>query len=112
MVQATATIIRREADAVVLRVTGVKLRDCKLVGTQAFSVRNSVMTAATMERHGPIPIAMIPRPVGYFDMGEVRVWPVGADAEEVVLYALHVCGAKEIEVRSTLARVGLNDNKR
>lgn len=107
VVQAEASIVRREPDAVVLRVTGVKLRDCKLVGTQAFSVINSVMTAAKMERAGPVPIAMIPRPVGPFDMGEVRVWPVGMEAEEVVLYALHTCGSRNIEVRSTLARVAL-----
>jgi len=112
VVQASATIIRREADAVVLHVTGVKLRDCKLVGTQAFSVRNSVMLAAKMERSGPVPVAMIQRPVGAFDMGEVKVWPVNLDAEEIVVYALHTCGAQNIEVRSTLARVGLNDNKR
>lgn len=107
VVQAEAVIVSREASAVVLRVTGVKLRDCKLVGTQAFSVTRSVMTTARMEREGPVPINMIPRPIGPFDMGEVRVWPVGVNADEVVLYALHTCGTRNIEVRSTLARVKL-----
>lgn len=111
VVKASAGILRREPGAVVLHVTGVKLRDCKLVGTQAFSVRQSVMTPARMEREWPFPLTLTPRPIGPFDMGRVRVWPVGDDAEEVVLYALHTCGAHNVEVRSTLARVNLNDDK-
>lgn len=108
VVEATATILRRDEDSVILHVTGHKLRDCKLVGTQAFSVKNSVMMVARMQRSGELPIDLTPRPVGAFDMGAVRVWPVGQDADEVVLYALHTCGALNIEVRSTLARVALN----
>lgn len=109
VIRASATLIRRETDSVVMHVTGVKLRDCKLVGMQAFSVRNSVMTAAKMELDGHVPIAMIQRPIGPFDMGAVRVWPVGMDADEVVLYEMHTCGPQNVEIRSTLARVVLND---
>lgn len=109
VVQASAVIVERKPDAVLLRVTGVKVRDCKLVGTQAFSVHQSVMSIARMERvGGPVPINLTPRPVGPFDMGVIRVWPVTNEADEVVLYALHTCGPLNIEVRSTLARVALN----
>lgn len=111
VVKASAEILHREPGAVVLHITGEKLRDCKLVGTQAFSVRNAVMTAARMEREWPMPLVLTPRPIGPFDMGRIRVWPVGDDAEEVVLYALHTCGSHNVEVRSTLARVNLNDDQ-
>lgn len=112
VVAASAVIVDREPDAVLLSVKGVKLRDCKLVGTQAFSVREAVMSIAKLERvGGPVPINLTPRPVGPFDMGIIRVWPVGSDADEVVLYALHTCGLRNIEVRSTLARVNLHDDK-
>lgn len=110
VVQASAEIIKRDHDSVVLHVTGTKLRDCKLVGTQAYSVMNKVMSLARMERVYPFPLEYVQRPVGPFDMGHVRVWPVGSSAHEVVLYALHTCGAQTIEVRSTLARVALNDD--
>lgn len=108
VVDASAVIIGRDADSVILHVTGTKLRDCKLVGTQAFSVRDSIMTVAKMQRTDLLPIDLTPRPIGPFDMGAVRVWPVSLEADEVVLYALHTCGPLQIEVRSTLARVRLN----
>lgn len=111
VVNAAAEIRRRESGAVVLHVTGEKLRDCKLIGTQAFSVRKSVMTSARMEREWPFPLALTHRPIGPFDMGMIKVWPVGDDADEVVLYVLHTCGTHNVEVRSTLARVNLNGNK-
>lgn len=110
MVQASAEIIKRDHDSIVLHVTGTKLRECRLVGTQAYSVMNKVMSVARMERVYPFALEYVQRPVGPFDMGHVRVWPVGSSAQEVVLYALHTCGAKNIEVRSTLARVVLDDD--
>lgn len=111
VVKAKAEILEREPGMVILRVTGEKLRECKLVGTQAFSVRDSVMTPAWMEREWPMPLSLTPRPIGPFDMGMIKVWPVGDDADEVVLYVLHTCGTHNVEVRSTLARVNLNGNK-
>jgi hypothetical protein len=106
--ETAAVIVARDDESVTVRVTGEKVRDCRLIGLQAFSVHHSVMLPARMKRLGA-ELHPIPRPPGPFDMGDVTVWPVSTEAQALVLYALHTCGPQGIEVRSTLARVTLDE---
>ena len=108
VIQSSGRIVERSADSVVVHITGEKLRDCKIVGIQGFSLNLSgVMTAASIVKLTAHLPQLTDRPVGPFDAGFWRIWPVSADARKVRVYVLHACNG--VEVRSILAEVALDD---
>ena len=107
VIESHATIVERGADSLLINVVGHKLRECDFIGLQAYTVDASgVMSIADISRIGPIPARAQNRPVGPFDSGVWRIWPVGASPVSVVVYAMHQC--EGIDVRSVFAQVQLD----
>lgn len=106
VVRASARVVEQVSDSVVVHITGQKLRDCAIVGLQAFALdRSGVMAAATLTKVGAT-APLVNRPVGPFDAGWWRVWPTGTTAQRVRIYVTHTCAG--VDVRSVLAEVDLN----
>ena len=109
VVVASGKIVERTATSVLIHITGTKLRECRFMGLQAYTVdTGGVMTAAQLERVG-VPMMAHSRPLGPFDAGTFRVWPLVDDARGVTIYVSYQCGVHE--VRALLAQVALNDNR-
>ena len=98
-------LVSREPDAVVVRMWGSKLRECRYVGILAYSragsdfYRDATITridrAATNDT----------KPRGAFDIGQWRIRPT-TDATHVAVYAQHACSHGDLRT-TKIAEVAL-----
>lgn len=106
VIKTQVEIAGRDAASVTIHVTGEKLRACVFVGLQAFAIdKSGVMTLANIARPdntGPRPVT---RPVGRFDAGLWRIWPLDVDADSVRVYIVHNCDG--VDVHSVFAQVAI-----
>jgi hypothetical protein len=107
VLQMTGTVKEREADAVILHISGRKLRgeECRLMAVYGYAVsdtgRLSDATAMRVDQQQQ----GRPREAGEYDIGLWRVRPVGADAVGVKVMAAHDCLGRV--VLSTIAEAKL-----
>lgn len=100
----TASVVAREADAVMVEMTVRKLRDCTYIRMQAFgSSKGGALSDAYMRRIDR-PEDGSTKPMGEFSIGTWRIWPVGG-ASSVIVYAQHDCGGRIVQTR--LAQVAI-----
>ena len=97
VVQMRGDLVLRDGDAVVVHVWGTKHRDCAYVGIRAYGSKNGVLVDANIARVG-LPMTGTTRPMGTFDIGQWRVWPVDK-ADLVVIFVQHICDGRAISTR-------------
>lgn len=101
VVSQSRLVSRTDTEAVVA-VTLTKQRVCEFSSLQAYSrMRDGVLHSAHAERVD-FPVSGVSRPVGTYDAGRWRVWPISG-AEGVVLYVQHDCNGRIVS--STFADV-------
>jgi len=80
---------------VIIHVVGVKNRDCKYIGIQAFTRFAGVLVDANKERIS-MPETGATKPTGRFDIGLWRIWPVSSLNDAVFLYVQHDCDGRRV----------------
>jgi hypothetical protein len=91
-------MISKGPDHVVIRMSGYKLRECRYLGVQAYSLgSDGIRHDATIQRIDVVTLG-ITRPRGYYDLGRWDIRPT-AGATGVVVYAQHACD--ETDLRAT-----------
>lgn len=103
VVRMHGTIVGYEYDAVLIRVSGEKLRDCPVQekSLQSYTLRNGVYFDAFESK---VEGDTSSRPVGKVDLGVWRVWPTKAGTH-VIITVNHRCDGRLIT--SEIARVPL-----
>ena len=89
-----ADIVARAADSVDLHIYGKKQRDCRYMGIQSFLKTQAVLSDANQKRTS-MPETGQTKPLGNFDIGVWRVWPI-AGAEHVLMYVQHSCNGRHV----------------
>ena len=89
-----ADIVARGPDSVDLHIYGKKQRNCTYVQMHSFAKSGDVMTDVHQKR---IDIAEqgATKPIGVYDIGVWRVWPV-AGATYVLMYVHHTCNGRHV----------------
>jgi hypothetical protein len=95
VVRMQGEVVSRTEDAVVVRMWGEKVRDCRFVGIQGFSRigdgvnRDMRITRIDMPSKGET------KPRGTFDIGMWELRPL-KDATHVSVWVQHTCGADDL----------------
>lgn len=92
-------IVDRRGDAVILEITGEKLRgeECRLVSVYGYTVDGAGMkdTRAIVERVDRQATGQV-RDDGYYNIGLWSVRPVGPDVKRVQVYTHHDCFGRAV----------------
>jgi hypothetical protein len=83
-------VVSKGPDYAVVHMSGYKLRECRYLGIQAYSLTDGVRFDAKIKRLDTGEVAST-RPRGFYDIGNWEVRPT-AGASGVVIYAQHACG--------------------
>lgn len=87
-------LINRGSNSATLHLWGEKLRACTYVKVNAYTLHDGMMVdASTIRIDAPDNHAT--RPLGPFDMGEWRVWPV-AGASKILIFVQHDCNGRVV----------------
>ena len=105
VVRMTGTVVDRTNESVTIHVAGEKLRECTYVGMTAYSRGADGLLHDAYRQRIDRPEGQFTRPKGTFDIGFWRIWPLGADAVSVVMFAKHECDGHVVV--SKLAEVQL-----
>ena len=92
VVTMSGKVTNRMDDFVDVNVGGEKHRPCKFVSLQAFTRLNGVLRDSNLKRVD-MPAAGDTKPLGSFNIGVWRVWPVNG-GNEVVMYVTHDCDGR------------------
>jgi len=91
-------VVVKEQDHVVVNMYGWKIRECKYLGIQSYSITpEGIRNDAVIKRVDAITQGTT-RPLGYYNMGNWDIRPT-TGATGVVVYAQHSCDADDL--RST-----------
>ena len=106
VVKMTGQLLERGTDDVLLRIEGEKIRPCKYAGILAFSLDvTGQRHAANIARVAPIAQTNKTLPVGSYDFGTWRVWPVDSRAAVILVYVEHVCSAVVVQTLAAEVRL-------
>jgi hypothetical protein len=98
VVDMRADLVRLDTSGAVLHLYGHKLRACQYLALDAYAISDSgVMSDINIERID-IPADGNTKPLGTFDVGQWRAWPV-AGTKRIVLYVQHNCSGRLIQTR-------------
>lgn len=91
---------------VVLHIYGEKLRgeECAYKGLQAFGDRAVGPTVGLRISRVDLPEEGTTKPVGTYDIGRWRVWPVDG-VDTVKVYAMHECGGRFVATKITEVKI-------
>lgn len=101
------TLVQRDGpDGVVLHLAGEKKRSCRYLSMQAYTIlRDGRLSDASAFRIDK-PADGHSKPLGLFDLGLWRIWPVTHDAAAVEVYAHYDCDDRIVITR--IATVALS----
>jgi hypothetical protein len=106
VVTMTGRMVQRDAESVWVHIQGQKHRDCRYLGLTAHSIDMAgVRRDANVERADGIRERGSTKSPGNYDIGVWRVWPVGDDAQAVLVAVEHDCSG--VSIRSIIAEVRL-----
>ena len=96
VVQMDGDIVGRGADYIDVHVYGKKLRACKYLQTQAFARIGNILRDV-QNRRIDTPETGGTKPLGSFDIGVWRLWPVPMkEASHVVMFVQHDCAGRVV----------------
>lgn len=105
VVDMSGSLVVRSGDSVIINIRGQKLRDCRYSGITAYSVGAAgVRYDARIERID-LPEKGETKPIGQYDLGSWRIWPIYDETRAVIVFVDHFCG--NVQVRSVIAEVQL-----
>lgn len=99
VVTMSGKVTNRMDNFVDVQVGGEKHRPCKYVSLQAFTRLNGVLRDSNIKRVD-IPSAGDTKPLGIFNIGVWRVWPIDG-GHDVVLYVSHDCDGRIVVTKIT-----------
>lgn len=105
VVRMTGELVRREGMEVWIHIRGAKLRDCRFGGLTAYAIDGGVRRDANIERADGIAVTGSTKPIGTYDIGVWRIWPVHGSADTVLVAVEHICDG--VAIRSVIAEVPL-----
>ena len=97
VVEMQGVIISRSGDAVDIHMSGTKNRECTYVQLLPYAVRGDRMHDLSIQRLDSI-VKGDTKPLGNFDIGVWRVWPVGG-ASAVVIMVQHICAGRIVTTK-------------
>lgn len=92
VVTMSGTLVSRDADSALIDIAGEKHRSCQFLSIRAYSMRDGTLMDANIERVDR-PQDGHTKPVGRYDIGRWRVWPV-KHAVGVKVYVKHSCDGR------------------
>ena len=104
----SSVLVSARPDEVIIHVKGERLRgdECEYRGAAAYTLApGRSPKLANVERMGDVQLRQHTRPVGPFDGGLWRVWPLEDGATTVLIQARYICVGHP--VRATLAQVSI-----
>ena len=88
-------LIKRDVDSVVVHVSGTKLRSCQFLQIDSYSVdATGRMRDANETRIDGMDYDGASKPVGEYDLGMWRIYPLGTKATGVQMYVEHSCAGR------------------
>ena len=101
VVKMSGQIISRDADSVLIKIAGQKLRDCRYVRLSAYGDDGdeSTPTDDLYIRREDVPENGFTRPRGFYSIGTWRVWPVRSAIKLIDVYAQHDCQGRIVLTR-------------
>ena len=94
VVTAHVELTSRDSDSIYVRITGTKHRDCQYLQIDSYySTPAGMLRDANETRTDLFPIDGASKPVGPFDIGVWRIFPVSG-ASNVQLYVEHSCAGR------------------
>lgn len=91
VVQMVGSLVAKPANTAIIHIVGRKLRACEFVNMTAYThVGSGAFVDAFLERVDAAPAIVSTKPVGNYDLGNWRVWPI-AGATEVDIFLQHRC---------------------
>jgi len=105
VVRGNASVVNLEPNAVVVRLSGTKYRECRYVGIQAYSRSARTEFDDTTITRLDKPATNTTRPRGSFNMGLWRIEPTEG-ATRVTIFTQHACGVDDLRT-TKLAEVKL-----
>ena len=107
VVEARGVIVERLPNAVIVQISGRKLRNCRFVGLQAYTIdKDEEQSLAKITRMDETIPSSVTRPVGAFNAGLWRIEPLKDDPVRATVWVTHECRGHS--VTSVLATVALN----
>ena len=105
VVTAHGELVSRDKDSAYLHVTGTKHRDCQYLQIDSYyTTPAGMLRDANESRTDLLPIDGASKPVGPFDIGVWRIFPVSG-ASSVQLYVEHSCAGRLVVTK--IAEVAL-----
>lgn len=98
-------VVGRGDAEVMVRIIGVKHRECRYLGLQAYSVSAAGVFADANIKRADLDERGDTKPPGTFDLGVWRIWPLQAGASRALVYVNHDCAG--VHVRTVIADVAL-----
>lgn len=98
-------LVARAEDAVVISLSGEKLRSCDYLRIQAYAVTRAGGLEDAYIRREDMPERGDTKPVGTYSLGYWRIWPV-AGAQAVRIYVQHDCNGRLVQTRLTEVSLG------
>jgi hypothetical protein len=98
VVRMQGEVVSRTESAVVVRMWGEKIRDCRFVGIQGFSRIGDNINRDTIIKRIDMPSEGKTKPRGTFDIGQWELYPIDG-ATHVSVWVQHSCGQDDL--RST-----------
>ena len=94
VVTARVELTSRDSDSIYVHITGTKHRDCQYLQIDSYySTPAGILRDANETRTDLLPIDGASKPVGPFDIGAWRIFPVSG-ASNVQLYVEHSCAGR------------------
>lgn len=94
----TGKLVSRNGDEVYIHMGGKKMRQCDYLRVQAYSRAMDGRLSDSYIRRVDIAERGDSKPIGAFDLGTWRIWPVG-DAVGVVVYVQHDCDGRLVTTK-------------
>lgn len=90
-------VTRLDDGSAVIHLTGEKRRDCAYVKIDSYSMNQlGIIKDANQERVDGVPNDGASKPVGKYDLGTWRIFPVDPDASKVSMYSVHRCSDRTV----------------
>ena len=100
VVEMHADVVRADSESITVALSGRKLRMCQYVRMQAYMREESGEMIDSQIVRLDRSVDSATRPIGSFDFGVWRIWPVHDDATTADIYAQYVCNGRMVMVRA------------
>lgn len=98
VVVTSGTLVTRTETIATIHIKGEKMRDCTFIALHAYTRKNGTLSTANKERFELITEGPSNKPLGKYDAGKWKIWPLG-DADTVLMSVMHNCDGRIITTK-------------